>query len=152
MEPNIIYSPIPINTVIKRGQSLQFISGVQGKDANQLIVRNMVEPYFDDFTSEYLCLINKYIERKKETKKTNKDEQLTEENIEKIQVIFTFNGEGRTRKNDRLRYITRDKNKRAFECLIKQIEKPLMKSPIATGAKNFREQGKVLRLKISKTS
>ncbi len=125
VEPNIIYSPIPINTVIKRGQSLQFISGVQGKDANQLIVRNMVEPYFDDFTSEYLCLINKYIERKKETKKTNKDEQLTEENIEKIQVIFTFNGEGRTRKNDRLRYITRDKNKRAFECLIKQIEKPL---------------------------
>ncbi len=125
VEPNIIYSPIPINTIVKRGQSLQFISGVQGSGATHLIVRNMIEPYFDDLTFEYLCLINKYFERKAAAKVTNEDEQLSRENIEKIQVIFSFNEKEKTRKNDRLRYITRDKNEKAFECLIKQIEKPI---------------------------
>ena len=58
----MIYPLIPFNTVI-RGKSLQFLSGYQG-EFSQVYLRNMIEPYFDNFTYEYLTLIYKYFEQK----------------------------------------------------------------------------------------
>jgi CRISPR-associated endonuclease Csn1 len=123
VEPSVLYSPIPFNTVFKRGQSLQYLTGSTG-DFYQIIMRNMIEPYFDEFTFEYLCLIYKYFEQleiRSNRKKMNENEM---QSLKEIQVIFSSN-EKRRQNENRLRFITLEKNKIVFENLIKQIAKPI---------------------------
>ena len=104
VEPSVLYSPIPFNTVFKRGQSLQYLTGSTG-DFYQIIMRNMIEPYFDEFTFEYLCLIYKYFEQleiRSNRKKMNENEM---QSLKEIQVIFSSN-EKRRQNENRLRFIT----------------------------------------------
>ena len=126
----MIYPLIPFNTVIKRGKSLQFLSGYKG-EFSQVYLRNMIEPYFDNFTYEYLTLIYKYFEQKSlKGKKKKKDEtseviisedqenQEEVQQIKEIQVIFS-------KDEERLRFINFKKNKKVFEKLIEKIKKPI---------------------------
>lgn len=132
VKPKVIYPLIPFNTVIKRGKSLQFLSGYKG-EFSQVYLRNMIEPYFDNFTYEYLTLIYKYFEQKSlKGKKKKKDEtseviisedqenQEEVQQIKEIQVIFS-------KDEERLRFINFKKNKKVFEKLIEKIKKPIYK-------------------------
>lgn len=133
VEPSVVYSPIPLFTIIRRGKSLQYISGSMG-EFKPIYARNAIEPYFDEFTFEYLCLIYKYFEQEaKRGKKKNDNqdsgvEQIEEvaEEPEQIQVIFTSNTDLRSKKEkERLRFITRENNEKVFKSLIEQIKKPI---------------------------